>query len=64
MNKKKTGKIGIIICYVNRIFLGITYIFLGLNLLSEFEYDLYSNIMIISLIIFVITKYIDNNNEN
>lgn len=60
----KKGKIGIITCYINRLFFGITYVFIGLNLLSEFEYELYSSIMIISLLIFVITKYIDNNNEN
>ena len=61
--RDKKGKKGIAIAYLNRILLGTLISSFGLLMNSLFKNETLLIIVIISLVMYIITTYIDNNNE-
>lgn len=61
--KDKKGVFGIIIAYLERIFFGICITSCGI-LMSEFFYnELFLQIFVFSLVLYIIIKYVDEKNE-
>lgn len=61
--KDKKGRLGIIIAYLERIILGIYISSLGILMSEFFDNDTVLKILIISLVLYIIVKYIDEKNE-
>lgn len=61
--KDKKGNFGVIIAYLEKLFLGLFICSLGIFMSSYFENMLFLEIFVISLILFIVVNYIDNNNE-
>lgn len=61
--KDKKGTFGVIIAYAERILFAITIISLGVLLSEFFQNQLFLNLFIVSLVLFVVAKYFDEKNE-
>ena len=62
--KDKHGQVGVIIAYIDKILLGLWIICLGLYLSSYFVNDIAFDVFLVSLIFYIIIRFIDNKNEN
>lgn len=62
VNDKK-GSLGVAIAYVNKVILSMTICSLGIFMSSFFENEIFGEIFIISLILYLIVNYIDNYDE-
>ncbi len=61
--KDKKGRFGIGIAYLERIFFGIVVCFFGILMSEFFANEIVFQILVISLILYVILKYFDEKNE-
>lgn len=62
--KDKHGQVGVMIAYIDKILLGLWIICLGLYLSSYFVNDIAFDVFLVSLIFYIIIRFIDNKNEN
>lgn len=59
----KKGKVGIFFAYAERILFGSTISLLGILMSEFFVNDLIFQMLVISLVLYIIVKYIDEKNE-
>ncbi len=62
--KDKHGQTGVIIAYIDKILLGLWIICLGIYLSSYFINDVAFDIFLVTFIVYIIVRFIDNKNEN
>lgn len=61
--KDKRGHIGVSIAYLERLFFGSMFLFLGLWMCDLFIEELFLLLLVLSIVFYVIFKYIDDLNE-
>ncbi len=61
--KDKKGTFGVVIAYAERILFATVIISLGILLSEFFQNQIFLNIFIVSLVLFILVKYFDEKNE-
>lgn len=61
--KDKKGSLGVSIAYLERLFFGSMFFFLGLWMCDLFREEIFFLLLVLSIVFYVILKYIDDLNE-